>query len=78
MVVRRHPFIISGSVIKTFNVTDPDSGDNIRIIVTDPTTNDYFSFNQTLGNSIYVEVMLKQKLDRDRVCTRFCLLSHWW
>ena len=66
-----HKFIISGTVLKTFNVTDPDSDGIVTISVSDPTTIDYANFTQTHGSSIHVEVLLKEKLDRDRVCSMF-------
>ena len=63
-----HLNILSGTVIKTFNIIDVDPGDHIRVFVTDPITTDYVTFNQTLGNTITVDFMLRQILDRDRVC----------
>ena len=62
----------SGTVLKTFRVTDPDPGENIRISISDPTTNDYVTFNQTQGGNVEVWVILNRQLDRDRVlCFNF-------
>ena len=61
-------FFFPGTVIKTFNVTDPDPGASIHISVSDPTTIDYVTFNQTQGNNVRAWVILNKVLDRDRVC----------
>ena len=64
-------YVFSGTVIKRFNATDTDPGDSIRISISDPTTNDYVTFNQTQGSFVQVWVILHRLLDRDRVCFNY-------
>ena len=59
---------LTGTVIKTFGVTDPDLGDHLIVSISDPRTSEYTTVNQTNGHNIQASIVLNKLLDRDWVC----------
>ena len=60
-------FLILGTRLTTFRVTDSDAGDIINVTTNDAITAELVDIIQTPGNNIDVNITLKSMLDCDPV-----------
>ena len=65
-------FLILGTSLTTFRVTDLDAGDSINVTTNDAITAELVDIIQTPGNNIDVNITLKSMLDCDPVSLLIC------